>query len=73
MSDEEIEKQDQKSVVQDRLHSAYVWTAIIAQVVLIIALFNPGIAETVKAILTSVCSIFTAIGILNNPTDKVNW
>jgi uncharacterized membrane protein len=64
---------EEKKTVQDRLHSKYVWIAIISQVVVLVTLINPDVANVVKIVLTCVCEILTSIGVLNNPTDKENW
>lgn len=55
---------------QNRLTSPLVWTSILAQVLLIITLFNNEIAEPVKIIGTAIIEILTLIGVLNNPTNK---
>ena len=59
--------------IKERLSSKVVWTAILAQVLLIVALYWPGIADQIKIVATAVIEILTLIGILNNPADKVNW
>ena len=56
-----------------RLKSPVVWTAVLMQVVLIIALFNKELSETIKIIGTSVIEILTLFAILNNPSDKKNF
>lgn len=58
---------------QKRLQSKMVWMAVLAQVLLIITLYNEEIAEPIKIIGTAVIEILTLIGILNNPTDKKNF
>ena len=62
---------DQNS--QNRWRSKYVWAAILAQVLVIVGLFIPDISEPVKIVGTAVLEIATVVGILNNPTDKVDW
>jgi uncharacterized membrane protein len=59
--------------MQNRWRSKYVWAAVLAQVLIIIGLFVPQISDTVKIVGTAGLEILTVIGILNNPTDKVNW
>lgn len=56
--------------MKKRLTSPVVWISVIAQIVLIVALINPTIADYIKIIATSLVEIATLIGILNNPTDK---
>ncbi len=52
-----------------RLKSPVVWSSIIAQVLVIIGLYCPDIADPVKITATAVVEILTLAGILNNPTD----
>ena len=59
--------------IKKRLKSPVVWTAVLMQVVLIIALFNKELSETIKIIGTSVIEILTLFAILNNPSDKSNF
>lgn len=58
---------------QDRLKSKIVWLAVLAQVVLVVTLFAPNVAEPVKIIATAIIEIATLFGVLNNPTDKENF
>jgi len=57
------------SEVQSRVRSKYVWVAIIAQVIIIVALFFPQIADYIKVIGACVVEIATVLGILNNPSN----
>ena len=59
--------------IKDRLKSKVVWTAIIAQVLLIVALFMPEMSDNIKIVSTAVVEILTLVGVLNNPTDSVEW
>ena len=59
--------------VKERLRSPIVWSAILAQILIIIGLFIPGIADTIKIVATSVIEILTIVGILNNPSDRKNF
>lgn len=59
--------------MQNRLKSAVVWTAILGQVILILALFHPELTDKVKILFTAVIEILTLFGVLNNPTDKNNF
>lgn len=58
---------------QNRLKSKVVWTAIIAQIVLIVGLYLPDIAPQIKVIGGAVIEILTLFGVLNNPTNKSNF
>lgn len=57
----------------ERLKSPIVIAGILAQIVLIIAIFNVELSETFKAVATPIVTMLTLIGLLNNPTDKENW
>ena len=59
--------------MKERLKSKVVWTAVLSQVLIIIALFLPNIADEGKIIGTALLEILTLFGILNNPTDKENF
>ena len=59
--------------MQNRLKSAVVWGAVLAQVLLVIGLVNPEITDTVKIVGGSVIEILTLFGILNNPTNKTGF
>lgn len=56
--------------MQNRLKSAVVWAAVLAQVLLIIGLVCPEITDNVKIVGGAVIEILTLFGILNNPTNK---
>jgi len=53
-----------------RLKSPLVWVSIIAQIAIIIGLFNVEISDIVKVIGAAVVEICTLAGVLNNPSDK---
>lgn len=59
-----------KNEIIKRLKSKVVWLAVVAQIVLIIAVFSPATSETVKQIATPIVEILTLFGILNNPTNR---
>lgn len=59
--------------MKERLKSAVVWIAVIAQVCMIIAMYNSAIADNVKIISTAVVEVLTLFGILNNPTDRSSF
>lgn len=60
-------------LIKDRLKSKVVWVGIIAQVVLLVALLNPDVADAVKIAAASLVEIATMVGLLNNPADKEKW
>ena len=55
--------------MQNRLKSPVVWSCVLAQIVLIIAVFLPDISDTVKLIGGAIIEICTLFGLLNNPTN----
>lgn len=59
--------------IVERLQSRWVWISIIAQVVLILSLYAPQVADNVKIVSVAVVEMFTIIGVLNNPADKENF
>lgn len=59
--------------IKKRLQSPVVWTAVLMQVCLIIALFNKELSETIKIVGASIIEILTLFAILNNPSDKKNF
>lgn len=61
---------DEKKVIQSRVKSKVVWLAALAQVVLIVVLVSPDVANYIKIVGTSVIEILTVFGILNDPTNK---
>jgi uncharacterized membrane protein len=58
---------------QERLKSKVVWLAVLAQVLLIVGLYIPDIANEVKIVGSAAIEIATLFGILNNPTDKESF
>lgn len=59
--------------IKKRLQSPVVWTAVLVQVCLIVALRNKELSETIKTIGTGIIEILTLFAILNNPSDKSNF
>ncbi len=57
----------------NRLKSPVVWASVVAQIVLIVALYKPEISENIKIIATALIEILTTFGILNNPSDSKNF
>lgn len=53
-----------------KLKSPVVWITIIAQVSLIIALFNETLSNEFKVFATSIVEVLTLFGILNNPDSR---
>jgi len=68
----EMSENDRKTIME-RLRSWPVWVAVIGQIVTIVALVNPDIAEVVRVVMTSLGTIATAFGILNNPASSENF
>ena len=64
-----MEEKIMKEILK-RLKSPVVWVAVLAQVAIIIAMFNPDLATNIKAVGASIVEILTLIGVLNNPTDS---
>jgi len=61
---------------QSRWKSWVLWSTIIAQVLGILVLtgvIDTGLAEQIEKIGGLTLQIFSIMGIINNPTDKVNW
>lgn len=59
--------------IKKRLQSPVVWTAVLMQVCLIVALKSTELSELIKAIGTGIIEILTLFAILNNPSDKKNF
>ena len=59
--------------IKERLQSPVVWTAVLMQVCLIVALKSTELSELIKAIGTGIIEILTLFAILNNPSDKKNF
>lgn len=59
--------------MQNRFKSSVVWLAVLSQILLVVGLFQPNIADEIKIIGTAVIETLTLFGILNNPTDKSNF
>lgn len=61
---------------QSRWKSWVLWSTIIAQVLGILVLtgvIDTGLAEQIEKIGGLTLQIFSIMGIINNPTDKLNW
>ena len=56
--------------IKERLKSPVVWTAIIAQIIIIAGVFSQGLGDNIKIIGSAVLEILTVLGILNNPSDR---
>ena len=61
------------TTIKERLKSKVVWTAVIAQALLIITCFNADIAAEIKAVAIPVLEILSLFGVLNNPSDAENF
>lgn len=60
---------DKKEILK-RLKSKIVWIAVVSQVLLIVMLIKPEIANEVKIVSMAVIEIVSLFGFLNNPSDK---
>jgi len=60
---------DKKEILK-RLRSKIVWIAVVSQVLLIVMLLKPEIANEVKIISMAIIEIVSLFGFLNNPSDK---
>ena len=56
--------------VKQRLQSKGVWIGVLSQVVLVVVLVNPHIADTIKLVGGAFIETATLFGILNNPDNK---
>lgn len=56
--------------MRERLKSPVVWLAVIAQVALVIAMYNPEVADNLKIVATAIVEIMTLFGVLNDPTTR---
>lgn len=59
--------------MKNRLKSKVVWIAVLSQIMLIVTMFLPQIANEFKIIATVIIEVATLFGVLNNPTDKENF
>jgi uncharacterized membrane protein len=55
--------------MQNRWKSKVVWLGVLAQILVVIGVFVPGISDPVKVIGTAVIEALTLVGYLNNPTN----
>lgn len=53
-----------------KIQSPVVWTAFLAQVLLIVGYFRPELSDTVKIIGTVFIESLTLFGILNDPNNR---
>lgn len=60
---------DKKEILK-RLKSKIVWIAVLSQVLLIVMLIKPEIANEVKVVSMAIIEIVSLFGFLNNPSDK---
>lgn len=62
--------------IQNRLRSKVLWGSLLSAIVAFLlgsGLIDTGFGTTLNQVIAGVLTFLTAIGILNNPTDKVNW
>lgn len=65
-------------IKQDRLKSKYLWVAVISLVAMVLG--NYGLYDAIgmtsdvfQNVANAVLNIAVLVGIVNDPTDKVNW
>lgn len=56
-----------------RIKSPVVLAGILAQIVLVVAVFNQDYSLMIKGIGTAIIEGLTLVGLLNNPSDPTNW
>ena len=59
--------------MQNRFKSKVLWISIgtqILSILIALGVIDTGCSELIETILISVCELFVAFGILNNPTSK---
>jgi uncharacterized membrane protein len=60
---------------QNRWKSPVVWASIATQILSILVLTGvllPGLSDTINTVIGSVLQMLVVLGVLNNPTDKLN-
>lgn len=61
---------------QNRFKSVVLWSSLLSAIVAFLlgsGLIDTSFGTTLNQVIAGVLTFLTAIGILNNPTDKVNW
>lgn len=61
---------------QPRWKSWVMWTAVVSQITALLLLFGVidiGMSQKIETATVIVLNLFSAMGIVNNPTDKINW
>lgn len=59
--------------MQNRFKSKILWISIgtqILSVLIALGVIDTGCSELIETVLVSLCELFVAFGILNNPTSK---
>ena len=54
---------------QNRLRSPIVWAAVLMQLLVVVGLFLPNVADIIKIVGTCLIETLTIFGIFNNPTN----
>lgn len=60
---------------QNRFKSKVLWLSLATQLLAMLislGVIDVGISDVIKNVIISVCEMFVAFGILNNPTDSAN-
>ena len=64
------------NTIKERLKSPVTLAAIVGQIVtilLMVGAINSGLGDTVNNVTAGVIQLLVLFGVLNNPTDKVNF
>ncbi len=59
--------------MQNRFKSKVLWVSVgmqILSILIALGVIDTGCSEIIETILVSICELFVAFGILNNPTSK---
>lgn len=60
-------------MIKERLKSKVVWLAVLAQILLVVTMYQPELAVEIKTVATAAIEIATLLGVLNNPADRDNF
>ena len=62
--------------LKNRLKSPVVWTSLVAQILailLLVGVIDVTESQIVEQVVALSMQILVAVGVFNNPTDRVNW
>jgi uncharacterized membrane protein len=63
-------------MIRNRLSSPVLWGSLVAQILSILVLLDvivPTQSEVINQVVGAVLQMLVAFGVLNNPTDKLNF